>query len=316
MVKTPFFIIKVNGQELDKIAYKSVSSITFNDKAGTESDKITIVTNKSFARPNRGDKIILMFGYEEEVDEPLFNAGTFFVQNSKRINNKNLTITATGVDYTKNLKVKKSETFTNMSIKDICELRANLHGLKVKSNFDIILPVVTQTNESDLAFFKRLAQDYSALFSIKNNTLIFVTHCLYAKVNEDLPVYKLDANSPNNLTVIHNDKEYYNSCEAIWHDSNTNKEKKITIGSGKPVLTYRHTFKNEADAKVKAEAKLCLSNRGLKSGSFSTEGGFIYAGANLDLSNTFDNEDDGIFSIKNVTHTYSKGWNISVNFEN
>jgi phage protein D len=316
MVKKAIFLLEANDEDVTEKLKKNILSISFTDNAGTQSDSIALkIDGKNFQRPNKDDKLKLYFGYE---NESLFFAGTFNIQTSTRINNYLLNVTATGVDFSLELKQKKSATFENTTLKNICSTIASAHNLELKSDFgDCIIKNQLQTNESDLNFLTRLADTYNALFSIKNNTLIFIKKNDNNSINEDLPIFEVDAFEVENLSIKYSNKLFYKSCEAKWHDNKENKAKTVVVGDDKPVFSLTGTFKDEADATIKAQAKLSLINKGIVSGSFTMSGAEIYAGANLQLINTINNEDDGIFSIKTVKHNFTPtgGWIVNVEFE-
>lgn len=313
-VKKPHFQLMANGATVGLSLGKDIKSITFDDEAGTHSDKITItVINENYRKPKKGDELILYFGYD---GVPFFPCGTFKVDGSKRINNKVLVIRATGADFSSKLKEKKSATFKDTSIKDIISLKAKAHSLKFKCDFDVKIKHLTQTNQSDLDFLKKLSDEYNGLFSIKNQTLIFIKKNKKGETNKDLPVFSFDATTLSSLTIDETSKKEFKSCECKYHDHKTNKEIKVSVGEGKPILNFTGSFKDKLEAKIKAEARLDKENQGIIKGSFSAEGVTIYAGANLLLYNTIHAEDDGHYSIKTVKHKMtSSGWVIDVEFE-
>ena len=200
-------------------------------------------------------------------------------------------ITATGADFSKNLKVKRSLSYENVSIKKIVEIVASRHNLEVSSDFDDIYVVhLEQTNESDLHFLKRLAQEDNAIFSIKNNTVIFKKKIKNNKKSKDLPRFSLDEDECENVSIENTNKTLYNSCKAIWRDTKENIQKSITVGSGEPIKVIKDSYENVAQAKLKARAALEKANAGLKSGSIACYGFEIYAGGILDLTGTYDDE--------------------------
>ena len=317
VIKTPIFLLLANDKDVTDQLQKYVSSINFTDEAGTQSDSIKISINGGdFKRPSTNDELKLYLGYK---NQSFFFAGTFKVQTSTRTRNQSLTISATGVDFSMELKQKKSATFQSLSLKDVCSSIAKYHGLKLKSDFDdCFIKHLLQTNESDLNFLTRLAVDYNAIFSIKNGTLIFIKRNKHNAINKDLPVFKIDASIVENLTIKHSNKLFYKSCMAKWHDTKLNQPKSVTAGADKPVVNITGAYKDEAEALLKAEAKLSTVNKGIISGSFDMDGIEIYAGGNMELINTINGEDDGIYSIKSVKHKFSPtgGWTVGVEFEN
>lgn len=311
----PIFEMHANGADVTQQLMKNNATIQFKDEDGSVSDELTIKVYGDFARPKYQDELKLWLGYKESG---LFYCGTFKVQTTERLDGYLLNITATGADFSESLKQKKNKSFENMSIKEICKMISAEHGLSLKSDFeDIFIIHQAQNNESDLHFLKRLAGEFNAIFSIKNNTLVFLKKKKDGQKSDELPEITVDAKKVSNLSIKHSNKLLYNSCKAVWHDTKQNKVKEIIAGSGSPQLLLEGRFKNEAEAKIKATAKLEKANQGIKSGSFKSAGLQVYAGSKLNLINTIGGEDDESFSIKSVNHSFNEsGWTTSVEFEN
>lgn len=309
---TPVFKIEANGKDVTEQLSSALSSISFRDEDGNQSDEITIKVTGDFKRPAYKDQLRLWFWYKEE--KTMFYCGIFLVQTSDR-NNSGLTITATGTDFSESFKQKRELSYERLSLKSVAKLVADRNELQLKSDFDdVYLPHLTQIGESDIHFMKRIASDYNGIFSVKNNTLVFMKRIKGAKKSEDIPVFELIAGECTNLNIKHANKTLYGSCTASWHDTKENKAMSITIGKGDPVLKIEGQFKTPAEAQAKAEAKLDRANRGTKSGSITMYGKEIYAGGILKLTGA--GEDDGEYSIKSVNHTFSSGWSMSIEIEN
>ncbi len=313
MVKTPYFILIANGQDKSVQIAKNLISISFKDEANSKSDEITIKVAGEFKRPSYEDELKLSFGYKDEPT--IFNCGTFIVQTTTKENDNVLTITATGADFTGSLKEKQNKTYESMSIGQIVGDIASRNGLNAKTDFDdTFILNLAQSDESDLHFLNKLAREHNAIFNIKNQSLIFKKKIKEAKKNESLPTYTIDKKDTLSLSIKTSSKTLYNSCKAIWQDTKQNKTKEIISGSGEPCINMRGTFKDEADAKLKADAKLQKANQGIVSGSLSIEGGAYYAGGKLNLVGTL--EDDDEYQIKSINHTYNNsGWSCKIEFE-
>lgn len=308
---TPIFKIEANGTNVTGALQKNLSSISFSDEDGNQSDEITIKVAGDFKRPKYEDQIKLWLGYEESS---LFFCGLFLVQTTER-DGFGMSITATGADFSQTLKQKRDTSYEQLSIKAIAEMIAKRNGLTLKSDFDDMqITHLSQTNEADLQFMKRLATEYNALFSVKNNTLIFMKRTKDSKKSDALAVFSIDASECSSVTIKHANKTLYNSCTARWHDTKTNETKSITAGEGDPILKMEGQFKTPAEAKIKATAKLESANRGTKTGTITMYGREIYAGSVLKLSGV--GEDSGEYSIKSVNHTYSNGWSMNIEIEN
>lgn len=311
MVKYPTFKVLANDKDITQELQKELISITFKDEANEQADELTIEVSGEFARPNYEDELQLFLGYGKE----LTFCGLFIVQTSTRSDNNVLSISATGVNFSSSLKEKRDITYEKISIKDICNQIASRSELKIKSDFeDIYIVSLAQSNESDLHFLNRIAKEYNSIFNIKNGTLIFTKKIKDDKKNEELPTYTVSETNTTTLSIKHSNKTLYKSCKSIWHDTKENKTKEIIVGVGEPVLINKGNFKNAAEAKLKAQAKLERAVQGLVTGSLSTAGEIIFAGGKLNLVDTL--EDDGEYQIKSVNHNFgSNGWQINLEFE-
>ena len=308
---TPVFKVEANGEDVTEKLQANTVSISFSDEDGNQSDEITIVVAGDFNRPKYKDELKLWLGYEERE---MFECGLFVVQRTKR-SRFGLTITATGADFSNALKQKRDLSYEQLSLKEVAKMVADRHGLKLKSDFgDLQVTHLSQTDESDLHFMKRISTDYNGIFSIKNATLIFLKRIKGTSPSSELPHFKINVDEESELEIEYTNKTFYGSCVATWHDTTENKVQSITVGSGDPVLKLDAQFKSAAEANTKAMAKLARASRGTKSGSLSVYGQEIYAGGVLEISGA--GEDDGKYSIKRVEHSFDDGWSMRVEFEN
>lgn len=312
---TPIFKLEANDKDVTAKINLDASSINFKDEAGEISDEITLRIEGSFKKPKYEDELKLWIGTKEQG---LFYCGLFKVQSSKSSygNGNSIEVRATAADFTKNLKVKRSLSYEQSSIKKIVELIATRNELEVACDFeDIFILHLEQTNESDLHFLKRIAGEYNAIFAVKNNRLVFKKRIKDGEKNKDLPRFDLVVEEQTEVHIEQANKTLYNSCRATWRDIKENTQKSITVGSGEPIKTIKDSFESVADAKLKAAATLQKANRGTKFGTIQSAGFELYAGGVLNLTKTL--EDDGEYEIKSANHTLDgSGWNVSIEIEN
>ena len=300
------------------IDIKNILSVNFTDRAGSKSDRVTIKTFPNFPRPKPNDKIKLFFKrYEDNQNIKLkyeLNCGLFHIQTVTRSNNQTLSFSATGVEFNDNQKIKNSQLYTNTKLSNIVNIVAKRLNHKVKfSSDDFVIKSLSQTNESDINFLDRLALDYNVLFSIKNDFIYFVN-----KDDKTLPKVTIKANGCKDINITHSSKTHYKSCEASWYDNLKAKKQTVTVGNGTPVLKIKDSFNDKEEAMLKAKAKLTQSKKGIVRGSLTHLGLKVYAGTKLDLVDTYNNEDDKIYSIESINHTWSRssGWLTKIEFEN
>jgi len=307
-----FIELTINGEFVD---IENIISCSFDDSAGVKSDRVTLKMMPSFSRPAPSSKVELFFKtFKNKELLTELNAGLFHLQTVTRSDNKALTITATGVEFNAKQKEKISHHYNETKLSSVIDIVAKRLGHKVKFLLDdVAVKSLNQTNETDINFLDRLAKDYNALFSIKNDFIYFIN-----KDEDTLPVAKIDVSKCSSSSLKHSSKTFYKSCEASYHNVDTAKQTSVVVGDGEPLKKIHGAYKDEVDAKVKAEAHLKMINKGIVTGSFSLTGVNVYAGTKVELFNTYKGEDDGIYSVENCKHSWShtNGWMTSLNIEN
>lgn len=302
----PAFKIEVNGSDVSATIEKNLSSLSLKDEYGAMSDELTIEVSGTFGRPKYGDEIKIWLGYKGKSFSYM---GTFKVQNTSLQSGNSLKISASGADFGGNIKVKKCKEFKDTSICSVVSEIASHYKMDSKCDTEIEISYVAQSNESDMAFLKRLSELYNLIFSIKDNKFLMLN-----KGVEDKPTYSLRASELYSYEIRHSDKTLYRSVEVTYRDSKENSDNVVTIGDCEPMLRFEGSFKSEEAAKIAASARLDIANRGSISGSLTCAGGAIFAGGILKLAGTI--EDNREYSIKSVEHTISEnGWVSSLEFE-
>jgi phage protein D len=276
--------------DISLLLAENLISLTVIDYDGTKSDELEIVISNTIKRPADEDKIKLWI-------EGVFY-GLFLVDTTETNDLNQLIITATSANFSQSLKTKQNRNFKKTTLHDIIKKIAKVHELKTKLDFpNISYENLVQEKESDLHFLNRLAEKYGAIFSIKNDTIVFV------KRGTDLPIFIVDLNKCKPWNIKHISKEKYNSCTATWRETKNNKNKSVTIGSEKPILKITGNYLSDDEAKLVASAKLEEAKRGTLEGSFSKKGEYLSAGSNLLIINS--KQDDGEYTLGVVTTTVS-----------
>jgi phage protein D len=309
---TSTVLLTIDG-EIVKV--DDILSLSFDDASGSKSDKVSVQVVPNFKRPAPNSKLELTFkSFNNGVLKDELVCGLFHTQKVTRTNNKALSFTATGVEFNDKQKEKLSFNYKDTKLSTIVGIVATRLGHKLKfDSDDLTIKSLNQTNETDINFLDRLAKDYNVTFSIKNDILYFVN-----KDNESLPISTVNISFCGSSSFSHSTKKYYKSCEASWHDNEEAKTLTVSVFSGTPVLKIKGSYHSTKEATVKAKAKLLQTNKGIIKASFSTRGFKLYAGTKANVIDTYENEDDGIYSVETCKHTFTraKGWNTSGELEN
>lgn len=304
---TPLFKIEANGNDVTEHIAKNLVSLSFDDNSGTLADELNITVFGNFKRPDYQDKLKLLLGYKETG---LYFCGTFIIQNTSRDYKENrLSIAASSVDFNGTLKEKRNISYNSLSLSKLCGIIAERNKLQHKCDVAANIESISQTNESDLSFMERLSKKCGAIFSIKNDTLLFF------KEKGDEFKFKLHVNECKALNIKYANRLIYNSVSASWHKTKENELEKVTVGKDTPEYHINRTFTDKEQARISCEAKLKKLSEGTKSGSLTTTGRNFFAGGILNIEGA--GEDSGEYKIKKVTHNISaSGYTINLEFEN
>ena len=210
---------------------------------------MTVVTPNSFSIPAFDDtlaSIIWIYG-----DRAVISSGLFKV-NSFDKTRQTITTEATAVGFAGTIKEKRNKSYDNITLKQLAQLIAKRNGLKAKSDVEIKVKHIAQANKSDLQLLTDLAKEYNLIFQIKNDTILL----LLKKDSDLLPTFYIQESETESYNLHTNTRAKYKSCKAVWHDPKSGKKKEIVEGKGTPQILLSGHFKNEADAKAKAKAKL------------------------------------------------------------
>jgi phage protein D len=296
-----------------------VISISYTDKRGDESDSLSVCLLPNVTPPAEGAIVeLVIFNDLDQVQD----CGMFHVQSINRRNNKDLSFTATGVEFNEKQKKRNSQNYEATKLSSIVNIVGERLGHEVKFDApDQEVESIYQTDETDIQFLKRISSLYDTTFSIKNDVLIFV-----ARDKDDSPSYEVDASKCAAINIRKSTRPLYKSCTISYYDRKLGEKIQVEIDEGNPTLEINcNGCKTEEEANLKGKAKLANTQRGTVKGSFTTIGQELYAGTNLDLINTYkpkgsdeEGEDDGKYAIIQATHNYNRasGWTVSVQFEN
>lgn len=290
-----------DGKEMTNFKGEIVS-IEYIDAIDNEVDGISIVFAKMYDPPLFGDKIEIFIGLNQDLEE----LGTFYVSgNAENIDEGTFEVRFTSVGFSKSIKEKRTVTYNNITLHNILLTIAQRHQLKLINDDETSKYISkSQTNESDLAFMKRLAEETGATFSIKNDTIIFRFKA--SKEDNNLPVIKLNPTIYSHCKIERVDKTIYQSGIASWHDMDSNAQKAVKIGEGDPVFRLEGSFKNDADAMQKLKSAMQRENGGSVRGSLNTVE-HVIAGAVLELELDLDGRVEKNLQITQVRHLISSG---------
>lgn len=285
-----------------------VQSLSYTDHEKDQPDTLSLQLAPNCTPPKFGTKLQLFLGWDK-----LYFMGGFYVSALKENYKKGFSLDATSLNFTKELKERKSRSFKDKSVSDILSLVARQHGLKSKIHFEhdsSVLPVLEQVDESDSSLCKRLAVQYGCSYAIKNDTLLFLDRDIK---KFQRPKYKIVADECMSLEIEYLVTKHFKSAEVLFTDKN-GQEHIIIIGSGqvpkKRIVTHVTT---EQEARIIGQTRLKEANTAKTKGTLRALGRVIFAGGLLQL---VKGDQTQTHLITQVQHSLDKsGWVMNLTFE-
>lgn len=300
----PIFKIEYNQKDITKDVSNQVLNIEYTDFEHGQSDEITITfddTQKLWQNswiPAKGDSLRVFIGYE---GEKLLNCGIFEIDEIEFATPPDvLTIKAIATGITKALRQNNSVAYENKTLKQIASEVAQKHSLTLVGEIeDVRVERITQNQERDLTFLKKLAEQYGYIFKIAEDNLVFYKTEKLTGADAAKILYKSDL---SRITLTEKTSKNYKSVTVNYHNPKTGKKVTATAKNENCVkgdtLKINERCENKQQALLKAKAALAKGNNTIE-GSIDLVGNpNLVAGLNVEL------KDLGYFSGKyHITQT-------------
>jgi hypothetical protein len=316
--------VSINGRDIttqllapDK--RRILVSLSVTDEAGIKSDTCTLVIDNrgGFPAPKTGELMEVWMGYEPEPEY----MGKFRIDEWEKSGPPNiLTVSAKSAELTTEIKETKHKPWDDTTLGNIVQNIAGSHGLSSVMTGDLAsrkVEHIDQHGESDLAFLSRLAKRNGAMFKLADGKVIFV------KRGTKLPSGKGKTErtlKPTDNVVSwrlrKSERGEHKSVICYWHDHDGGRRRKVTAGSGHPVHRDKRIYRTEEEARAAAEGQLGDFQRGKCDSSLEMGGTPDFFAESLVTLSGFDDDVDGTYNAKSVTHTFdSSGYRTSVALE-
>lgn len=302
----PRIKIVYQGKDISKDISEFLLSVDYSDNTSDESDEVSFTVEDSEGlwrtdwMPNKGDKLTMSIGYDHEM----MDCGTFTVDEIEFSGAPDvISIRGLAASVASPVRTKTSKAYEKQTLRQIADEIAKKYGYQVidnnsdKSALDEIqIERITQSRESDLAFLKRVAEDYGIMFSLRDTNLVFTS---VFDIEKSDSVDKIDRKQLLSYNVKDTAVSTYKEA-TVKHTSpkqnkviESNVPTKFMYGGegGGPdsksqdILEIRVKADNPKQAEKKARAKLHKSNSKEKEGSFTIIGNTkLVAGNNFELT--------------------------------
>lgn len=229
-VPHPMFVLSYEQKNITSDITPYVRSVTYTDYLSGQSDEVEVELEDTDGRwvrawyPGKGDRLTLKIGYE---GEPLLPCGVFeideieFSQPPAVVSIRGL---ATGVNTT--VRTRKSGAYENTTLAAIAQRVAKRNKLTLTGRIrQIQIDRVTQYQERDVEFLKRLANEYGYAFKIVGRKLVFTE---LENLRETDAVKTITATDVISIRMRDKIKDVYKEAKVKYHDP---KAKKLVVYS-------------------------------------------------------------------------------------
>lgn len=310
-VRKPVFYIEYEQKDITAYITPFAISVTYTDHEHGKSDEIDIQLEdrenlwKSSWYPSKGDLITVKIGYE---GEGLLPCGGFEIDEIELSAPPDVvSLKGLGTNIKKALRQENTKAYENMTLKQIAEEIAKKHGFELVGEIkDIKVKRITQKQERDLAFLKRIAEDYGYVFKITDGKLVFYE---VEKLESADTVFVIDRKDMLSFSFRDKTHELYRACEVSYHDpkrkmliTHTVKADGIVKGD---ILKINERCENKEQAIAKAKAALRAKNGLQTEGSITVIGNpRLVAGLNIEITGLYTL--NGKYHIRSSKHTISR----------
>ncbi|HGI9865001.1 TPA: phage late control D family protein [Salmonella enterica subsp. enterica serovar Montevideo] len=331
-VPQPAYRLVYNRKDITHDVSVYVTSVSYTDRLSGESDEIQVDLEDSEGRwrdawyPGKGDTLTLQMGY---AGEPLRECGTFSIDEielSGPPDSVSLRGLATSV--TVAMRTKVSRGFENTTLAAIAQRIAGKHRLQLQGQIEpLTLDRVTQYDETDLAFLKRLARDYGYLVKVTHTHVIFSS---LDKLRDAPPTFTFTRPDISRYSLRDTINRIYKGAKYRSQNSRTKQvvtyqadggESTTTVSTatrGKntsaDTLTLSGRSGNQGTAARRTRAALNLKNQYQKVATLSMAGNIrLRAGHNVTL--TGFGASDGKWLTGSVRHSMTRSGGYTMDVE-
>lgn len=294
IVLTPSFFLMYNKNDITADVSPDLIELCYTDVWHGASDDIMIKLNNASGRwtghwyPTLGDTIQAKIGYKEIG---FLDCGEFTIDDIDAggdvSSGDTVTIKGVSAPVTKEIRTGRTQAFENMHLSEIAGEIAGRHGLTLafSADFDPYFDRVTQNNERDLAFLKRLAEDYGYAFSVRGEKMFYHAQRLLNKEDaffvinrNNVTSYQFSSKTVQTFRKVIVPYQLPNSGEV---DEESAEDNRYPFGD---IWRVQTLAESRDQAVAIAKSKLAMFNALTVQGSISLPGNiYVCAGSNVKL---------------------------------
>ncbi|MEC4090127.1 phage late control D family protein [Pseudoalteromonas rubra] len=330
---TPDYQLTVDGKDI-KISAQLIS-LTLTDNRGFEADTIEIQLDDSSGLldiPRKGAKLQVKLGYRHNEQSELVDKGSYIIDEVEHSGAPDtLTFRGKSADMRGSLLKSHEQSYHQVTLGSIIETIAQRNNLTAKVSPDLnaeMIDHIDQANESDAQFLTRLAEQYDAIATVKNDNLLFINAGqAVSATGQPLPPVKITRQSGDQHRFSIADRKAYSGVTAYWQNEKAARRESVTVqkaegesglAGGDGIKTLRHIYASKATATRAARTMWERIQRGIASFSLTLAQGKpeLFPETPVTVTGFKPQIDSTNWILVQVTHTLnSAGYTSSLELE-
>ncbi|MEB5477601.1 DNA primase [Acinetobacter pollinis] len=260
---TPIFKLEVDGVDITSKINNRLINLKIENKRGLETDTLDLELSDHDGMleiPPKDALIAVWLGWS---NSGLVYKGNYIVKEIEHSGPPDvLHIRATSADMKTAFKQKKERSFNNITLETLLTL------ISLEQSLDLAIDpklgsetiVHLDQNESDANLIIRLADEYDALATVKNNTLLFMpTGQSKSASGKQLPTMWIQRkNGDQHRYSFSSGGEEVSGVKAFYYDTELAKKLEVIVGdeSNTNIKELRHIHRDKKSATFAARSKL------------------------------------------------------------
>lgn len=308
----PTLFIQANGRDVSSRLSDRLVSFDLVDKAGLESDRLTLGiedVGETLEWPGAGAELTIALA-APGGDPVAMGAFTVDAVAAPLIGGT-LTITASAARFPESFKTARSAGWPEVKLGDLVTTVAQRHGFDARIDPElaaILIPHISQTDESDMNLLTRIARDHDAISKPAGGRLLFLKRGSGRTASGAvLPVITIARDQVIDGEVTATERDQYRSVEARWRDLDAAETRTVTIGQGDPVLKLRSPFPDQQAAAAAARSRYNRIQRGKATLNLTIDGDPRIAAESKIRLAEFRDGANGLYTVDSVTHHFGEG---------
>lgn len=238
-------------------------SIAYADHLSGHSDTLEVALEDADGRwagpwyPTKGDGLSLAIGY---AGEPHLPCGDFVVDEMDLAGPPDtLTVRCLAAGIAGALRTRRDRAFEATDLAAVAHAVAADHGLEaIGIDAGLAMERVSQTDETDLAFLTRLAEEWGFVFSVRGDRLVFQP---LEEVEGQPASVALDRADLSDWRLVDTTRLTYRACEVSYFDPHAGDTFTALVeadGAETAGDTLRRTIRSETAEQAEARARALL----------------------------------------------------------